>query len=102
MCVCVSPRESYVWILVSVLFVSPLESYVFILGAASIIGIATGVSTLLENYLGHSPSFIKYHCIMHQESQCGKTIKLKYVTPPIEECLNLFRARGLNRRSYKE
>ncbi|KAG7176846.1 General transcription factor II-I repeat domain-containing protein 2A-like 1, partial [Homarus americanus] len=44
-------------------------------GAPSMIGKVAGTTTLLENFLNRP--LLKYHCIIHQESQCGKTLNLQ-------------------------
>lgn len=69
-------------------------------GAPSMIGKAAGTTTLLENFLGRP--LLKYHCIIHQESLCGKTLNLQHVMLLVVKCVNKIRARGLNRREFRE
>lgn len=69
-------------------------------GAPSMIGRVTGTTTLLENFL-HRP-LLKYHCIIHQEALCGKTLNLQHVMLPVVKCVNKIRARALNRREFRE
>ena len=64
------------------------------------VGKISGNVTLLERFVGRS--LLKYHCILHQESLCGKVMNLLHVTSPIIKCVNKIRARGLNRREFKE
>ena len=69
-------------------------------GAPSIVGNISGTVTLLERFVGRP--LVKYHCILHQESLCGKVINLQHVMTPIIKCVNKIKARGLNRREFKE
>ena len=69
-------------------------------GAQSMIGKVAGTATLLEIFLGCP--LLKYHCIIHQESLCGKTLNLQHVMLPVVKCVNKIRARGLNRREFRE
>ena len=64
------------------------------------IGQVDGTTTLLENILRRP--LLRYHCIVHQESLCGKTLYLQHVMPPVVKCVNKLRARVLNRREFKE
>ncbi|KAG7176726.1 General transcription factor II-I repeat domain-containing protein 2-like 2, partial [Homarus americanus] len=69
-------------------------------GAPSMIGKVAGTTTLLENFLNRP--LLKYHCIIHQESLCGKTLNLQHVMLPVVKCVNKIRARALNRREFRE
>ena len=69
-------------------------------GAPSMIGKAAGAVALLERFLGRP--LLKYHCIIHQESLCGKFLHLQHVMVPVVKCVNKIRARGLNRRQFRE
>lgn len=54
---------------------------------------------LLEKFLGRP--LLKYHCIIHQEALCGKTMGLKHVMDVVLKCVNKIRGRALNRRQFR-
>ena len=54
-------------------------------GAQSMMGQFAGTTTLLENILNHP--LLKYHCIVHQESLCGKTLNLQHGMLPVVKCV---------------
>ena len=60
------------------------------------IGQVAGTTTLLENFLN---CLLEYHCIIHQETLCGKTINLQHAMLPV---VNKIRARALKRREFRE
>ena len=64
------------------------------------IGKAAGAVALLERFLGCP--LLKYHCIIHRVSLCGKVLHLQHVMVPVVKCVNKIRARGLNRRQFRE
>ena len=43
----------------------------------------------------------KFHCIIHQEALCAKTIKLGDVLEDVINIVNVIRARGLFHREFK-
>ena len=69
-------------------------------GTPSMIGKAAGAVALLERFFGGP--LLKYHCIIHQESLCGKVLHLQHVMVPVVKCVNKIRARGLNHRQFRE
>ena len=69
-------------------------------GAPSMIGKAVGAVALLESFL--VVPLLKYHCIVHQDSLCAKVLNLQHFMVPIVKCVNKIRAKGLNRKRFKE
>ncbi|KAG7174262.1 General transcription factor II-I repeat domain-containing protein 2A-like 3, partial [Homarus americanus] len=57
-------------------------------GAPSMIGKVVGTTTLLENFLNRP--LLKYHCSIHQESLCGKTLNLQHVMLPVSHLKVVF------------
>ena len=52
----------------------------------------------LEQFLGRT--LLKYHCIIHQESLCGKSLQMKDVMSVIVKCVNDIRAAALKKREF--
>ena len=50
-----------------------------------------------EQFLGRT--LLKYHCIIHQESLCGKSLQIKNVKSGVVKCVNNIRAVALKRIS---
>ena len=69
-------------------------------GAPSKVGKVSGTVTLFERFVGCP--LLKYHCILHQESLCGKVMNLQHAMTPVIKCVNKIRARELNRREFRE
>ena len=42
-----------------------------------------------------------FHCIIHQQNLCAKSLKFKHVLSPVNEAINFIRARGLNHRQFQ-
>jgi len=45
--------------------------------------------------------FVQYHCLIHRENFCAKTIGFENVMKVIVTLVNFIRARGLNHRNFK-
>lgn len=68
-------------------------------GAPALTGKHSGCVALLEKFL--SRPLLKYHCIIHQEALCGKTMNLKHIMDVVLKCVNKIRGRALNRREFR-
>ena len=54
-----------------------------------------------DSWENHAGELTVYHCIIHQESLCGKALKIEHVMSTITRVVNLIRAKGLNHRQFK-
>jgi len=53
-------------------------------GAPSMIGKAARAVAMLKSFFGRP--LLKYHCIIHQYSLCGKGLSLQHVMVPVVKC----------------
>ena len=67
-------------------------------GAPAMIGRNVGFCAQLEQFLGRT--LLKYHCMIHQESLCGKSLQMKDVMSVVVKCVNDIRAAALKRREF--
>ena len=73
-------------------------------GAPSLTGKHCGLVKLMndkikEDFLVHSA--LLCHCIIHQESLCKSSLKLKHVMDPVMRAVNAIRACGLKHRQFR-
>ena len=74
-------------------------------GATAMARLENGVVTLLERRmkdLGISHKIKKLHCIIHQETLCARSLKLKEVTDVVVTTVNLILSRELNHRQFQQ
>ena len=57
-------------------------------------------SAKLEQFAGRT--LLKYSCIIHHESLCGKSLHIKNVMPLVVKCVNDIRAPALKRREFRQ
>ena len=69
-------------------------------GAPALTGKKSGCLALLEQFLDRT--ILKYHCIIHQEALCGKTLNLKHIMDVVLRCVNKIRSKVLNRREFRQ
>ena len=74
-------------------------------GALSLTGKHSGLVKLMndkikEDFLLHS-ALSSFHCIIHQESLCKSSLKLKHVMDPVARAVNSIRARRLKHRQFR-
>ena len=71
--------------------------------APSMIGRKVGVVVKLRekvNAANPEQVFWNFHCILHQEALCCKSLKMDHVMHVVIDTVNLIRARGLNHRQF--
>ena len=73
-------------------------------GAPAMKGKREGAATLVSQHAsetGNNDDVMKYHCIIHQEVLCSKTIGFNDVMKSVVSDVNFIRARALNHRQFK-
>ncbi|KAI6647016.1 General transcription factor II-I repeat domain-containing protein 2A-like [Oopsacas minuta] len=55
------------------------------------------VSLILKSMI---PPVMAYHCIIHQEQLCAKTLDMKHVMENVLNTVNFIRSKGLNHRKF--
>ena len=74
-------------------------------GAPSMTGKRVGVVAKLKekvNAANGGHDFHTFHCIIHEEALCCKTLKMKHVMEVVFNTVNFIRARGLNHRQFDQ
>ena len=61
-------------------------------------GVVALVSETIENIGGSKP--LVFHCIIHQQSLCGKCLDMSEVVKPVVSVVNFIRSTGLNHRQF--
>ena len=69
-------------------------------GAPAMTGCNVGFCAQLEQFLGRT--LLKYHCIIYQESLCGKSLQIKDVMSVVVKCVKDIRAAALKRREFRQ
>ena len=73
-------------------------------GAPSMIGRRQGLGNLLQleaNKVGND-SVMRFHCIIHQENLCAKSLKMQNVISIVIKTVNFIRSKGLRHREFQE
>ena len=68
-------------------------------GASAMVETQSGVIGLMKKDPDFG-CFVSYHCIIHQESLCGKKMKLESVMTVVVKIVNFIRAQTLNHRQF--
>ena len=74
-------------------------------GAPSMVGSKNGfVSKLKAEISMHREpsSFIAFHCMIHQQNLCAKSVKFSNIMSTVVSCVNFIKSRALNHRQFKE
>ncbi|KAL0202287.1 hypothetical protein M9458_000305 [Cirrhinus mrigala] len=73
-------------------------------GAPSMVGKKAGVVTKLKEKIqkeNPTQKFWNFHCILHQEALCSKTLKMDNIMNVVMKTVNFIRAKGLNHRQFE-
>ena len=75
-------------------------------GAPAMVGKHKGVVSLLKKEIdarGISHDIlVSFHCIVHQQSLCAKSVKFDHVVSVVTDCINFIKKRDLNNRIFKQ
>ena len=71
-------------------------------GAQAMSGTGIGFVGLLKSALKEKIDATIFHCIIHQQNLCAKSLKSKHVMGPVINAVNFIRARGLNHRQLQK
>ena len=74
-------------------------------GARAMSGTGIGFVGLLKSILKDknvSDNIAIFHCIIHQQNLCAKSLKFKHVMGPVIKAANFIRVRGLNHRQFQK
>ncbi|XP_050528216.1 general transcription factor II-I repeat domain-containing protein 2B-like [Daktulosphaira vitifoliae] len=71
--------------------------------APSMIGKNEGLIALIKKEMGTCGALqlIQYHCIIHQENLCGKSVGFQTIMKDVVKIVNFVRSRALNHREFK-
>ena len=68
------------------------------------VGKREGLVKLIENeaQISGNTKLMKYHCIIHQDNLCSKSLKIESVMKVVVKTVNFIRSRSLNHRQFQE
>ena len=75
---------------------------VFIDGALSMIGTHEGFVALLRRELPNPDSLISFHCILHQQNLCAKSVFLSDTLNGVIDIMNYIRANAMSHRQFRQ
>jgi len=74
-------------------------------GAPAMVGDKKGFAALLVKYLrslGHQQDVKRFHCLVHQEALCAKSVTITEVMTVVVRAVNFVCARALNHRQFRD
>ena len=73
-------------------------------GAPSMCGIRQGLVKLLQNEASKvgNNSVMQFHCVLHQEALCAKSLKMENVMSVVTKAVNFIRSKGLRHRQFQD
>ena len=73
-------------------------------GAPSMVGRQQGLANLLQleaSKVGND-TVMQFHCIIHQQNLCAKSVKMQNVMSVVTKTVNFIRSKGLRHREFQE
>ena len=73
-------------------------------GAPSMCGLRQGLVKLLQNEASKvgNNSVMQFHCVLHQEALCAKSLKMETVMSVVTKAVNFIRSKGLRHRQFQD
>ena len=75
-------------------------------GAPAMVGSRAGVSSLIKKELASNNAdmhdFTAFHCIIHQQNLCAKSVKFDHVMKKVVSTINFIKSRALNHRQFQQ
>ena len=75
-------------------------------GAPAMVGSRAGVSSLIKKELASNNvdmhDFNAFHCIIHQQNLCAKSVKFEHVMKKVISTINFIKSRALNHRQFQQ
>ena len=75
-------------------------------GAPAMVEKHKGVVSLLKKEMDareiRHDRLVSFHCIVHQQSLCAKSVKFDHVVSVVTDCINFINKRDLNNRIFKQ
>ena len=70
------------------------------------VGSRAGVSSLIKKELASNNvdmhNFTAFHCIIHQQNLCAKSVKFDHVMKKVVSTINFIKSRALNHRQFQQ
>uniref|UniRef100_H2YR08 HAT C-terminal dimerisation domain-containing protein n=1 Tax=Ciona savignyi TaxID=51511 RepID=H2YR08_CIOSA len=75
-------------------------------GAPAMVGSKAGVTSLIKKELASNNvdmhDFTAFHCIIHQQNLCAKSVKCDHVMKKVVSTINFIKSRALNHRQFQQ
>jgi hypothetical protein len=75
-------------------------------GTPSMVGSKSGVVAKIQSELSSrnikNENFLVFHCILHQQNLCVKSVKFKEIMKTVVSCVNYIKSKALNHRQFKQ
>ena len=75
-------------------------------GAPAMVGSRSGAVVRIISYISdmdvNTDDVCVFHCILHQQNLCAKSLKFEHVMKKVVTCVNFIKSRALNHRQFQE